>query len=489
MVGCVRFVGMSGGPWSEPSGVDVRVTDVRSVWGPPLTFPLGEHVTVLVGPNRAGTSTVAWAVAAALDPTIRFRPTRDLPRRRVDPEPQVRFVGAEGASATVRFDPSDGRRHVDGDLPSGHVLLSRIHETPRDVLRRLPIDLAPEAARSELAARIHDVARSLLPEVDAVTIDERLAVEVIDDLGSALPVPETRAMTVLGVVHHLAAVGTAAVMAVLEGPEAFLHPAGQETLAATLPALAASTGTRLVITTSSPFVVPRSPDVQVVALTRETAGRTGLVASAPGDATQARLLGGLLRDAGLAAVLDRVAQIPAGTRAVLVVEGGTDEAYLSLAAARLDRAAVLDRVVVRPSGGAMGAALAALVLRAEVEVPVLVLLDHDDAGRRARDTLVSRFGFDRQREVVTYADVIEGSPPGVEAEMLFDPGLLRRFVAEHGPSATHGERTVGGQPHLDLTSSGKSAFVGYAADHVTPEQLSRWSDLLDLLAERLAAAT
>ena len=480
---------MSEGPWSDPSGLDVRVTDVRSVWGPPLSFPLGEHVTVLVGPNRAGTSTVAWAIAAALDPTIRFRPAQDLPRRRVDPEPQVRFVGSSGASTSVRFHPGDGHRQVEGELPDGHVVLNRIHETPRDVLRRLPIDLASAAARADLAERIRAVARTLLPEVDTVRIDERLAVRVIDDLGSALPVPETRAMTVLGAVRHLADIGEAAVLAVLEGPEAFLHPAGQETLAATLPELAATTGTRLIITTSSPFVVPRSADVQVVALAREAAGRTGLVASAPGDGMQARLLGGLLRDAGLAAVLDRVAQIPAGTRAVLVVEGGTDEAYLALAAATLGRDADLDRVVVRPSGGAMGAALAALVLRAEVDVPVLVLLDHDDAGRRARDTLVSRFGFDRQREVVTYADVIEGSPPGVEAEMLFDPALVRRFVAEHGPSATHGERQVGGQPHLDLTSSGKSAFVRFAEEHVTPEHLSRWSDLLDLLVGRLDAAS
>ncbi len=477
------------GPWSDPSGLDVRVTDIRSVWGPPLTFPLGEHVTVLVGPNRAGTSTVAWAVAAALDPTIRFRPPRDVPRRRLDPEPQVRFAAKGNSSATVRFDPGDGHRQVDGDLPTGHVMLSQIHETPRDALRRLPIDLGPPSARADLAERIRAVAQTLLPEVDAVTIDERLAVRVIDDLGSALPVPETRAMTVLGAVHHLAALEQPPILAVLEGPEAFLHPAGQEVLAATLPELAAVTGTRLIITTSSPFVVPRSADVQVVALAREAAGRTGLVASASGDGTQARVLGGLLRDAGLAAVLDRVSQVPAGTRAVLVVEGGTDEAYLSLVAATLGRDADLDRVVVRPSGGAMGAALAALVLRAEVDVPVLVLLDHDDAGRRARDTLVSRFGFDRQREVVTYADVIEGSPPGVEAEMLFDPALVRRFVAEHGPSATHGERKVGGEPHLDLTSSGKSAFVRFAEDHVTPEHLSRWRDLLDLLVERLDTAT
>jgi hypothetical protein len=439
---------------------------------------------VLVGPNRAGTSNLAWAVAVALDPDRRYRPERDRPWRH-DGHPQVRLRRADGQRGTVRWDPATGERHVEGPLPQGHVVLARVHETPRDLLRRAPLDLDDDATRVQVAAAVLTVARTLLPEVAEVVVPADLAVAVHDDLGSTLPVPETRAMVALGLAHHLAERDRPPVAIVIESPDAFLHPAAQEAIAEQLVATATVIGVPVVITTSSPFAIPRVADATVVAVARDVGGRTDLIGSATGDATQARLLGGLLRDAGLAAVLDRVGQVPPDTRAVLIVEGGTDEAYLRTVATTLGREEVLEDVVIRPSGGAMGAALGAIVLRAELDVPLLVLLDHDDAGRRARSTLVSRFGFDRGEEVVTYADVYEGHPAGVEAETLFDLELLRRFVRERGRSASHGERTIHGIRQVPLTSSGKAAFVSWLAAHGQRRHLERWDALLDLLAARL----
>ena len=463
---------------------EVRLRDLRSVWGPPLDIRLGEHVTVLVGPNRSGTSNVAWAIAAALDPGRSFRPSRDLPRG-VGGAPTVVLTDDQGWQTTVRFDPDRGERHVEGEHAGGHVVLSRIHETPRDVLRRLPVDLHDDDARAALAAALLATFRRVLPEVDHVEVDADLAVRVRDDLGSLLPVPETRALVALGAARALGEWGQPPAAIVVEAPGAFLHPAAQQTVAALLVEVAADTEAPVIVTTSSPFTIPRAASTRVVALARDASGRTGLVGEAAGDETQARLLGGLLRDPGLAAVLDRIGQIPPGTRAVLIVEGGTDAAYLRLAAARLDRGAVLDDVVISPSGGAMGAALSAIVLRAELDIPLLVLLDHDEAGRRGRDTLVRRFSFHRGTEVVTYADVVDGTPPGVEAETLFDPRLIRRFVKERGASASHGERDLDGLVHVDLTSAGKAAFVGWLDEHATVDQLGRWGDLLDLLEARL----
>jgi hypothetical protein len=88
--------------------------------------------------------------------------------------------------------------------------------------------------------------------------------------------------------------------------------------------------------------------------------------------------------------------------------------------------------------------------------------------------------------VLTYADVFEGGPVGVEAETLFDVGLVRRFVRERGPSAARGERVLHTFEHVDLTSSGKSAFVGWLEAHADPEHLGRWGALLDLLDDRFA---
>lgn len=472
----------------DPSAVRLAVLkDLRSVWGSPLEVPLGDHVTVVVGPNRVGSSNVVWAIAAALDPARRFVPDRDLPRGRGG-EPSVRLRTEDVATATVRWDAVDGHRHVEGQLRTGRVVHAPIDRTPRDVLRRLELDLDDPAVRAALAQHLRRSAAAVLPEVVEVTLDARGTVRLRDDLGSQLPVPETRVLVALGILEHLAAVGDAPAALVLESPEAFLHPAAQERLAARIVEVAEATAVPVLVTTSSPFAVPRVASVRVVALARDVHGRTTVLGDAVGDATQAKLLGGLLRDAGLAAVLDRVGQVPADARAVLIVEGGTDEAYLRLVADRLGRADVLDGVVIRPSGGAMGAALAAIVLRAEVDVPLLVVLDHDTAGRRARDTLVSRFGFDRGSQVVTYADVLDGHPPGIEAETLFDVQLLRRFVRERGGTVSHGEQRLHAVPHVDLTSSGKSAFVGWAEQHVRAEHLERWDDLLDLLEARLPSA-
>jgi hypothetical protein len=467
-----------------------RIRDIRSVWGPPLDVPVGQRLTVLVGPNRAGSSNVAWAIMAALDAELRFRPGRDLPRdhgRTASARPTVELTWDDGRHSEVTWDRSSGVRHETGwPIPPGRVVHSHIHETPRDLLRRLAEELDGQADRHELALTIRDTCRRVLPEIDEVVFRDDLAVEVRDDLGTVLPVPEIRALVAIGIARHLVGVGVPPAATLVESPEAFLHPAGQEAVGQLLVELAEASDAPVLITTTSPFTFPRVAETRVVSLARDTSGRTGLVGSARGDETQARLLGGLLRDGGLAAVLDRVGQVPPGTRGVLLVEGGTDEAYLRLAAARLGREDVLDDVVIRPAGGAMAAAIAAVVLRAEIDVPVVVLLDHDDPGRRARDTLVSRFHFDRSREVLTYADVFEGSPPGVEAETLFEVALVRRFVRERGRSASHGERRLHDLAHVDLTSSGKAAFVGWLEAHADPAHLVRWGALLDLLDDRFA---
>lgn len=477
----------------------LRITDVRSVWGPTLEVPLGERITVLVGPNRAGTSNVAWALAAALDPTVRFDPDRDRPRRHPDPAPEIEVVFDDGARRRVRFDADGGRsghtqlrdgRHRPHDEGHAPLLLSTADGTPRDVLRPVAelLDLGDPAAREALATTLTATLRRVLPEVTSVTVTDRLRVEVTDDLGAPLALPLLRALAAIGTARHLPAQGVPPPAVIVEAPEALLHPGAQELVARELVELAATAEIPVVCTTASPFVVPRTPETRVVALARDADGRTRVVGSEVGDQPQARLLGGLLRDTGLAGVLDRVGAVPADTRAVLIVEGGTDEAYLRLAASVLGREQVLDGVVIHVAGGAMPAALAAVVLRAERDVPLIVLLDHDDNGRRARHTLVERFGFDRSHQVLTYAEVIHGNPPGVEAETLFDLALLRRFVAEQGPGASPGERWIQTTWHVPLTGAAKSALVGWLEEHARAEHLDAWARLLDRLEEMLPTA-
>ncbi len=174
---------------------------------------------------------------------------------------------------------------------------------------------------------------------------------------------------------------------------------------------------------------------------------------------------------------------------MVVVEGGTDEAYLRIAGRVLGRQADLDRLAIEPAGGALPAALQAVVLRAETDLPVLVLLDNDDAGRRAKQTLTSRFGFANRTEVTTYAEVVPDHPLGAEAEDLFDWRLVDRFVEAFGEEASRGRRLLRADEwHVDLSLAAKSAFVGWLDANARPEDCDRWGALLDLLVERLDEA-
>jgi 5S rRNA maturation endonuclease (ribonuclease M5) len=493
------------GVGATPSDTPLRlsVDDVRSVHGRALDVPLGA-LTVLVGPNRAGASTVARAFALALDDRLAFEPERDLPRGRdrgiLDgTAPRVAVTFADGRRRSVRFDRTTGARTTDdtgpvADAATGAafgagpgVLRSLIDDTPRDLLRPL-LAADPGGAPAFLDAlteRIAASAEAVLGEQVGVEVADDGRVDVRDELGIVLPVPELRALVAIATAATLAARGTPPAGLVVEAPDAFLHPAAQATVATELLAVALDTGVPVVVTTTSPFVLPRREEVRIVALTRDAAGVTRVVASARGDEPQARALGGLLGDVALAAVLDRTGGLDPSVRGVLIVEGGTDVAYLRLAARALGREDVLDGVRLHDSGGAMGAALAAIVLRAESDVPVVVLLDSDDQGARARATLVNRFEFDRQREVMTYADVFEGGPYGVEAETLFGPDLLERFVAERGRGVVSERRSIAGAQVPDLTSSGKSAFVPWVEEHAGEEDLTNWDRLLDRIAERL----
>jgi 5S rRNA maturation endonuclease (ribonuclease M5) len=465
--------------------VSATLRDVRSVFDMAVRLPLGDAVTVLVGPHRSGSTTVLFAIAAGLDATIRFIPERDLPRERGG-APQVTFATVDGTDITVAWDPHRGTRSETAQITNS-VVYATVTETPRDLVRRLLGAKPSNVLRRQLAAELLTTIRRVIPEATTVDIGEDGTVIVRDEIGVALPIVVVRALAAIACARFLGMNQRLGALC-LEAPEAFLHPAAQEAVAALLVETARQADAPVIVATSSPFVLPRTASTMVVALARDVDGRTQVTGRARGDKPQAPLLGGLLPDPGIAGVLDRIADIGNDTQAVLIVEGGTDEAYLVLLAERLGRPEVLANTSVVAAGGAMAAALEAILLRAETHVPVFVLLDHDSAGRRARDTLVSRFGFARQVSVITYADVIDGGPPGVEAETLFDQQVLRRFVAQHGPSSTTGERVQDGVTTVELTSTGKAAFVRWLDEQQDLGDLSRWDRLFVLLEERVARA-
>jgi len=475
----------------------MRIRDLRSVRVEPLDIEVAEACTTLVGPNLVGKSSVIRALRAALDPSYTFDAGRDLPSGLEDPSPSVtcRFRGLPALHAAWR----DGAWHVPDHPARGRVVWS----APSDDGVIGVIDRAMSGATSgpsagrvpqggvrdrALAHAIERVVRAVLPEVVRVHVDLAAAtLEAIDVDGWPVDAGVgVRTAVALGTAHALAEWGVAPVAILLEEPGAFLHPAAQEVLRDLLGATAATTGASVLLTSASPFVIPRGDDDVVVALARGHRGATEVVGTAVGSEPQATLLGGLFRDRGLANVFDRVAALPTGTRGVVIVEGGTDKAYLELVVELLGREAVLDGVAVIDAGGAAAVALEAVILRAETDLPVLAILDNDQPGRQARDTLAKRLGFERRREVTTYAEVVPDHPLDTEAEDLFDWHLVARFVEERGQLAIRGKQILRADEwHFDLTSSAKSSFVGWVRRNAKVEHVHRWAQLLDRIDERL----
>jgi hypothetical protein len=475
----------------------VLVTDHRSVWGPPVELVLGSAVTALVGPNLAGKSNLLRAIAVALDPELPFDVDRERPARRPDAVPTVRLSYVDRhhgrpdhVDVTVSFPAGtrvvDVRPGGDHDLPTGRPVTVWATDTPTTILARL-LDQFADEDPGALAIDLLPTLQRVIPEIAglALTFDPPTVVAT-DVTGFEVPVTTLRAAFGAALAAHLVRRAADLPGVVIEEPEAFLHPAAQESLRDELLEIAVAADSPVLITAESPFVLPRTPEARIIAIARDTIGRTDVVGAAAGDEPQAALLGGLFRDGGLATVLDRTTRIPATAAGVLIVEGGTDEAYLRIAAEVLDRTDVVDRLAIQPAGGALPAALEAIVLRAEIDLPLYVLLDNDEAGRRAKATLTDRFGFTNRQHVTTYAEVIPDHPMGAEAEDVFDWRLVERFVTERGDGAIRGKRILRGDEwHFDLTASSKSAFVGWLRDHARPEHLDRWGQVLDLVEERV----
>jgi 5S rRNA maturation endonuclease (ribonuclease M5) len=479
---------------------EVVVTNHRSVWGKPVRLRLAPAVTALVGPNLAGKSNLARAVALALDSSLPYDAAREEPRAAPGEVPEVvctfhlRDHGrADNVTVTVSW--PRGQRVVDvrpagarDDLPLGEcrVVTAWAGDAPSDVLARA-LPLLAEEDTAAVAADMLPTLRRVLPEISSLEIDAAgPTVTIRDDQGYEVSPTSIRATFCAALAAHFVRRGVELAAIVVEEPEVFLHPAAQESLRDEFLEVGVAADAPVLLTTESPWMVPRTSESKLIAVARDEHGRTHVIGGAQGDAPHATLTGGLFRDPGLAAVLDRTQTIPDDTSAVLIVEGGTDEAYLRLAARVLGRENVFDRVVIHSAGGALPAALYSIVLRAETDVGVFVLLDNDENGRRAKSTLVERFQFANRKQVTTYAEVIPDHPTGAEAEDVFDWRLVERFVTEHGDQMIRGKRILrADQWHFDLTSAAKSAFVGWLEEYATVADMGHWGAVLDLLDQRL----
>jgi putative ATP-dependent endonuclease of OLD family len=354
-----------------------------------------------------------------------------------------------------------------------------------------------------LRDRIAEILGTLFPEIQGAslvpavpTIDETLSnvtIRLKDAVESSIASKGTgvRGGVMVAMLRYLADQSKRSMVFAVEEPEAFLHPAAQESLRDDLEKLAERRDVSLLVTTHSPFIPSRSPKARVFAVAKDGEGRTRIIGEAAGDDTRSTLLGGLFRDAAVADMIDRSARIPTGARAVVLVEGTTDADYLVVAADKAKRPDLIAGLHLVPTGGAGKLLVEAVLTRAQTTLPVLALLDSDANGRSAKNTLVDRCGFRKREDIVSYAELWPGNPPDVEAEDLFPNHLLQAFVDYEGESTVLSEKVASATLkcwHFGFNATGKDLILAFLRDRATPDDVARWITLLEMIRQRTGLA-
>lgn len=275
----------------------------------------------------------------------------------------------------------------------------------------------------------------------------------------------------------------------VEEPEAFLHPGAQERLREDLEALAEKDKVTLLITTHSPYILSRHPKAQVVAIEKSAEGISAISGTARGSEPHSPALSGLFRDLAVPRLLDRYNTIPAGSRGVLLVEGTTDGEFLAIAADKLGRGAALKDVHIIPNRGTDSLVLQAVLLRAETDQPIWVLLDSDENGRHAREMLIKRFSM-KTKDVLEYGRLVGANYcEDAEAEWLFPSTVMAKFVQEYGEHLVlKSKEKRFGAFRYDFTPEGKESFPEWIRKKGKKADLAGWGAVLDAIEERLVAS-
>jgi putative ATP-dependent endonuclease of the OLD family len=343
----------------------------------------------------------------------------------------------------------------------------------------------------------------MIPEIQEVQFEPRVlgieetlssaGITLADSAKTGLAEKGTgvRGSLLLAMLRYIAEHSRRSVIFAVEEPEAFLHPGAQEEVRDDLERLADRDDVTLIVTTHSPFVISRDPHARLISVAKEPDGRTRILGTTPGDADARDALGGLFKDDVMPDYLERAAAVPEHVRAVVVVEGYTDAHYLRLAAERCGaKSAPAKGIEVVPADGAKSAAVQAVLFREARRCPVLVLLDYEEGTKGYLTMLKETFGF-RGDEVFTYREwgPAPKSEAAVEAEGLFPPAFLERFVRKFGEDSVVAEKTkVKSGWRYGFNQSGKGRFIDFVSDRATRKDLQQFAAVWQSIDGRVSKA-
>lgn len=341
-----------------------------------------------------------------------------------------------------------------------------------------------------LSTKVHEVAGGIFPELSEVRLSpsvsgieetlSELTVHVNDAVGTAL---EHKGSGVSGgilvaLLRYLAESSSQTLIITLEEPESFLHPGAQEFIRRDLDTLSGRNDVTLLVSTHSPHILSRRHDSVVVSVKKSLDGRSSHGDVARGNEDHFEVISGLFADSSIPKLLDRSRKISHNAEYVLLVEGSTDQAFLEISARKLGRQPMLDRVQVIPAGGTQQLVAQAIILDAEIDIPVRALLDSDENGREAKRHLISRFGFNKA-DIIEYGKYNPGTEDA-EAEWMFDSSLLQKFVTECGEDIVLKQKSLRFKAwRFDFTPTGKGEFPNWLKLNSRASDFRKWKMVLD----------
>ena len=320
----------------------------------------------------------------------------------------------------------------------------------------------PEITVAKLVPDVPPVAETL-SSVDVQLGD--LATTELKDKGTGV-----RGAVLVSMLQYLAEQSRRSLVLAVEEPEAFLHPAGQEAIRGHLEDLAMRADVSLLVTTHSPYVISRSAEALLTELRKSPDGATSKAASAPGNESRADLLGSLYRDAGLARVLERSLEIPAGTKAVVITEGYTDGLFLRQCCEAAGRKDLLDGLHFIPADRAANVVPQAILAEAATELPVIALLDYDESGKAAVEKLKS-FSWEPAKRILSLRSWPGACPHhDIEIEDLLPATPVTTLIEKLGNHvALDGTEKCAGTWHYRVSKAWKEEAIASLPSHLAKD--------------------
>lgn len=338
--------------------------------------------------------------------------------------------------------------------------------------------------QSELLAplreQIQDQVGGTFPEItladlvpNVPTLDETLSsvdVRLGDAMTTQLAQKGTgvRGAVLVSMLRYLAEQSRRSLVLAVEEPEAFLHPAAQESIRHELDELARFFEVTLLVTTHSPYVISRRSDARIIELSKDRDGTTRRARTAVGTEQRAQLLSSLYRDSGVAEAVEQTQKIPGNAEVVVITEGYTDGLFLEFVCDAIGRPELLDGMWFVSAGGASKVPVQALTAASSTGKPVIALLDHDAHGRAAQD-LLKKLNWSPKTSILSLRNWPDAcTNHDIEIEDLLPVDAVDAVVTSLGEDVSFDgmQRCGAHRRHLSLTQAWKEEAIKQLRDHL-----------------------